>query len=136
MKHPARLTPLAAAVPLAFAALLPATAAAAPKPIKFTAVEYHSTQKGNTLAFQEHFVSAGRTIGHDSISCAESPKTLSCTGTFFFTSGTLRIRAAVGRGKFNRGTVVSGTGRYAGLKGSFTLTDLSDTKTAIAITLT
>jgi hypothetical protein len=65
MKQSRRLAGLVAVVPLAGAALLPATAAAAPLTIKFTATQYRFKQKGKTVKFQEHFASAGRTIGGD-----------------------------------------------------------------------
>jgi hypothetical protein len=136
MKRSARLAAVLASGPLAAAALLPASAAAAAQTIRFTAVQYHSSQKGKTISFQEHFISAGRTIGHDAVSCTQGTKTLSCVGTFYFTSGLLHVRATVGNGKVNHGIVVSGTGRYAGRKGTFTLTDVASNKTNIAISLT
>ncbi|HEY5198032.1 MAG TPA: hypothetical protein VIJ51_13510 [Solirubrobacteraceae bacterium] len=135
MKHLLRLAGLVGAAPLAAAVLLPATAAAAPTTIKFTAVQYHSSTKGKVFSFQEHFVSAGRTIGHDSISCTEAGHLLNCTGIFVFTSGLLRVKAVVGNGKVNHGTVTGGTGRYAGRTGTFTLTDVSNTKTNIVVAL-
>ncbi|HWH10460.1 MAG TPA: hypothetical protein VG165_04985 [Solirubrobacteraceae bacterium] len=135
MKQTLRLAALLAAGPLVAAGPLPASAAAAPTTIKFTAIQYHATQKGKVVSFQEHLISAGRTIGHDSISCTEVGHSLHCTGTFFFTSGVLHVKATVGSGNVNHGTVTSGTGRYAGRTGTFTLTDITSTRTTIVVSL-
>jgi hypothetical protein len=135
MKQSLRLAGLAAAIPLAGGALLPATAAAAPLTLKFTATQYKFKQKGKTVTFKEHFASAGRTIGGDAVTCTKGAHAYSCLGTFTFTSGALKIKATVGSGKVNHGTVLSGTGRYAGQTGTFTLTDVANNKTNIVINL-
>jgi hypothetical protein len=136
MKRSARLAAAAlAAGPLVGAGLLPGmAAAAAPQTIKVTAVQYHASQKGKVQSFQEHLISAGRTVGHDSVSCTEGTKASNCVGTFFFTSGTIRVKITVGAERVSHGVVTGTTGRYAGLKGTFTLTPASS-KTAIVISL-
>jgi hypothetical protein len=137
MKRSARLAAAALAVgPLAGAGLLSGTAvAASPQTIKFTAIQYHATQKGKVQSFQEHLISAGRTIGHDSVSCTAGAHSSNCVGTFFFTSGKVNVKISVGAAKVDHGVVTSTTGRYAGLKGTFTLTTVSSSKTNIVISL-
>jgi hypothetical protein len=137
MKRSARLAAAALAVgPLAGAGLISGTAVAAgPQTIKFTAVQYHASQKGKVQSFQEHLLSAGRTIGHDSVKCTVSAHGANCLGTFFFTSGNVTVRVSVGAANVSHGVVTATTGRYAGLKGTVTLTDVSNTKTNIVISL-
>jgi hypothetical protein len=137
MKRSARLAAAAlAAGPLAVAGPLAGTAAAAAaQTIKFTAVQYHATQKGKVQSFQEHLVSKGRTIGHDSVACTVTAHGANCLGTFFFTSGNVSVRVSVGAANVSHGVVTATTGRYAGLKGTVTLTDVSNTKTNIVISL-
>jgi Protein of unknown function (DUF3224) len=109
--------------------------AAAPRSFTLIAVQTSQTANGAVSSFHEVLSSGKKVVAHDSVKCVESTKDEHCNGTFTFVAGgTLRVHGTINATEVI--PIVSGTGSFAGAKGTMHLRNLSKGRTQLTFDLT
>ena len=109
--------------------------------LRFVSSQVSATRtSADTVVINNTDLINGKKVGHDTLTCKLLSQTrATCSIVITFTTGKLNAKFAISSGaNSGRGTIIGGTGRYAGAKGSLTFKNLN-TKgniTSVVVTLT
>jgi hypothetical protein len=135
-----KVAPFILVLACALAVAIGAQAASNATVIKLTAVQQSQKQTKTGFVLRDTDVIAGRTAGHDSLTCkVAGQKKATCKASFDLSDGTIEATVLILFAKpSGGGTITAGTGRYAGAKGKLAWRNLNDagTRTAIVFTFT
>jgi hypothetical protein len=121
----------------AVALLLSSSALAASTARTFSVVarSYTSKKVGKGEVFKEHLYVGAKRVGHDVVACQPSGKKMVCHGTITLADGTIRVLVSPGDGPDTTGSVVGGSGAYAGARGTVTLHGLPNSRDRLTFRL-
>jgi hypothetical protein len=121
-----------------FMAAVSAHAAAKSQVIRFVAVQVsQKATKGGFVIRDNDFIN-GKRVGRDTLTCLASQTKANCRILVELPGGTVRARLVLLFSKSRgQGTIIGGTGKYAGAKGTLTFANLNakGTRTAVVLTL-
>jgi len=123
------------------AALAPAAALAAPKPqvITLLSVQRSQRQTGAKLLIKDDDYQGKRKVGSDTLTCTIAGNKAHCVAKIVFRAGSITARFVItAAATAGRGTIIGGTGAYAGARGTLRYTNLNKngTRTTVVLTLT
>jgi hypothetical protein len=122
-----------------FMAAVGAHAAAKSQVIRFVAVQVsQKATKGGFVIRDNDFIN-GKRVGRDTLTCSSASQTkANCGLVVALPGGTIKARFVIVFSKSRgQGTIIGGTGKYAGAKGTLTFANLNakGTRTAVVLTL-
>jgi hypothetical protein len=124
----------------ALAAGMSAQAASSAKLIKLLSVQQSQKESANGFVIRDNDFIGGKKAGRDTLTCkTASQQKANCTVLFVLSGGTIKGKFVIVFSKSGgQGTIVGGTGKYAGAKGKLAYRNLNEkgTRTAIVLTLT
>jgi hypothetical protein len=125
--------PFALLLVLALGLLAMPALALARKPLVISAIATQTSDRNTAKAviFKETLRDAktGALLGHDVVTCVPKGQAATCTATFTFAKGTLKVAGTVKQGvPLSKLAVRRGTGLYAGRTGTVTLIFRSQTQ--------
>jgi len=112
-----------------------ALAASTGQTFSVVARSYTSKKVGNGEVFKEHLYAGAKLVGHDVVSCQPVGKKMVCRGTMTLAAGTIRVVVSPGAGPDTTGSVVGGSGEYAGARGTIALHGLPHSRDRLTFRL-
>ena len=116
-------------------------AAAGKEVIRFLSVQVSAKQtSANVVVINNNDLINGKKVGHDTLTCKLLSQTkANCSVLITLAGGKLHAKFAISStATSGKGAITSGTGKYAGAKGSFTFKNLNakGNRTSVVVTLT
>jgi hypothetical protein len=119
-------------------AVVSAQAARTARVIKLVAVQASQQQTDNGFVVKDNNFIGGKKVGRDTLTCVTSRRQGKCRVLFELPAGTIKATLVLVFSKSQGlGTIVGGTGEYAGAKGRLAYRNLNQqgTRTALVLTL-